>query len=136
MPYYPDLSAYTFVPPAGDPPAVNVGWLHKDQPFERGDVPYDFVNRLKRLALARHNQTRGFHVCEFCQGLRALLASGKEASDLRKQCAEDYRISSAEVRVQDRAGRWYAAPQMIAHYVEAHGYRPPQEFIDAVMRDD
>lgn len=30
-------------------------------------------------------------------------------------------------------GRAYAGPTMILHYVVAHGYQPPQEFIQAVM---
>jgi hypothetical protein len=28
----------------------------------------------------------------------------------------------------------YVAPKMILHYVEAHAYRPPQEFLDAVAQ--
>lgn len=27
----------------------------------------------------------------------------------------------------------YAAPSLILHYILAHGYKPPQEFIDAVI---
>ena len=33
-------------------------------------------------------------------------------------------------------GRVYAAPTLIWHYVTEHGYRPPDEFIDAVLADD
>jgi len=30
--------------------------------------------------------------------------------------------------------RWlYVAPEMIVHYVEAHGYLPPREFLDALV---
>ncbi len=28
----------------------------------------------------------------------------------------------------------YVAPELIVHYIEAHGYRPPDEFIQAVLR--
>ncbi|MCX7805518.1 MAG: hypothetical protein N3A38_10060 [Planctomycetota bacterium] len=38
-----------------------------------------------------------------------------------------------EIRVLGRDGKIYAAPTLIYHYVVAHKYRPPQEFIDAVM---
>ena len=31
-------------------------------------------------------------------------------------------------------GFLYAAPSMIAHYILAHQYAPPQEFRDAVLR--
>jgi hypothetical protein len=34
--------------------------------------------------------------------------------------------------VQGESAR-FAAPTMIIHYVEEHGYRPPGEFIDAVL---
>jgi hypothetical protein len=31
------------------------------------------------------------------------------------------------------AGLLYAAPAMVVHYIEAHGYQPPLAFIDAVI---
>jgi hypothetical protein len=40
---------------------------------------------------------------------------------------------SGEIRVPgDR--KVYAAPILIHHYVEAHGYKPPEEFIEAVIQ--
>jgi hypothetical protein len=42
------------------------------------------------------------------------------------------RGGSAEIRVVG-VGRVYAAPDLIGHYVEAHGYCPPEEFIAAVL---
>lgn len=30
----------------------------------------------------------------------------------------------------------YAAPSLIIHYILQHGYKPPQEFIDAVMESE
>ncbi|WP_457757930.1 DUF7919 family protein [Streptomyces rubiginosohelvolus] len=30
----------------------------------------------------------------------------------------------------------YAAPELVAHYVEAHGYLPPIEFMEAVLSSD
>jgi hypothetical protein len=33
-------------------------------------------------------------------------------------------------------GRVYAAPSLVHHYVIAHGYRPPDEFIAAVLAWD
>jgi hypothetical protein len=29
-------------------------------------------------------------------------------------------------------GIWYAAPTLLHHYVSAHEYRPPADFVDAV----
>lgn len=30
----------------------------------------------------------------------------------------------------------YAAPELIAHYVEAHDYQPPADFTEAVLSSD
>src|SRR5262249_8758090 len=54
--------------------------------------------------------TWGYHECEFCGKAR----------------------SSSEFEVPG-LGVVYCAPDMITHYVEEHEYRPPQEFIDAVL---
>jgi hypothetical protein len=59
------------------------------------------------------NQTRGIHCCPFCKG--EVLPTG-----------------SYEMRVAG-ACEVYAAPSLVHHYVVAHGYRPPDEFIAAVM---
>ncbi|WP_455682030.1 DUF7919 family protein [Streptomyces violaceus] len=41
-------------------------------------------------------------------------------------------------RHDDRAtsGVAYAAPELIAHYVEAHGYLPPADFVAAVLSSE
>ncbi len=46
---------------------------------------------------------------------------------------ESVRLGSAEIRVLGDGGI-YAAPDLLPHYIEAHGYQPPDEFVDAVMR--
>ena len=43
-------------------------------------------------------------------------------------------LGSAEIRVLGGGGKVYAAPNLIYHYVAKHKYRPPEEFIEAVMR--
>ncbi len=134
--HFVDLTPYTRGSRKGDPPALNVGWLDSAVPFDRGPVPPGFVERLKALVLKQHHsQTRGYHVCQFCPELNAAL-HGENGFDreLYQACHTDGRLSSAEIRVQGEDGRCYAAPRMIAHYVEAHSYRPPEDFIEAVMK--
>ncbi len=46
---------------------------------------------------------------------------------------ESVRLGSAEIRVLGDDGI-YAAPDLLPHYIEAHGYQPPDEFVDAVIR--
>jgi hypothetical protein len=79
-------------------------------------------------------QTRGIHVCEFCD-------FGAKPAPLDQAAVNAYfqrlkladAVSSAEIRVVGRDGRVYAAPMLVCHYVEVHGYRPPDEFVNAVM---
>ncbi len=42
-------------------------------------------------------------------------------------------LGSAEIRVFGSNGVTYAAPDMIYHYVAEHEYKPPDEFIEAVL---
>lgn len=42
------------------------------------------------------------------------------------------RLGQAEIRVAG-GDLIYAAPTLIYHYVEAHDYRPPVEFIERVL---
>jgi hypothetical protein len=43
-------------------------------------------------------------------------------------------LSSAAGNVSVPAGAvLFVAPEMVAHYVEKHGYLPPQEFVEAVL---
>jgi|SRR5580765_6924418 len=135
--HFVDLTPYTYSPEEGDPPALNIGWLDIAMPFERGPVPAGFAERLKTLVhQQRHSQMRGYQACQFCDDLEAAV-HGANVFDrkLYADCHADGRFSSAEIRVQGEDGQWYAAPRMIAHYVEVHGYRPPDEFVEAVMKD-
>jgi len=43
-------------------------------------------------------------------------------------------VGDAELRVVAEDGSWPVAPTLVLHYVTAHGYRAPPEFIDAVLR--
>jgi hypothetical protein len=104
-----------------------VGWLAEAHPFRKGGVSQEFVEALRKLAVhGRVNQMRGFHYCELCdqedvlvtdQGVKALLGS-------------------AEIWVPADGDTTYAAPDLVLHYVQAHGYEPPAEFVAAVLGVD
>lgn len=68
----------------------------------------------------------GFHKCEFCddQSFEGMKVSrhGRET-----------RLGSAEITVKGKGGRIYAAPNLIYHYVAAHDYDPPKEFVEALL---
>ncbi len=112
MAAFEDLSPYTYFPEAAD--TFNVGWLAPGHLFPTGDTTAEFRDKLRLLCDRRVQQTRGLHRCDFCKG-------------------GDRPASSSEMRVSGGGRRVYAAPTMVQHYVEVHGYRPPDEFIAAVL---
>ncbi len=119
MAYFPDLSPYGYAGPKDG--ALNVGWLSSEHPIFTGDVPEGFLDRLRDLCQNQKvNLCRGSHRCEFCPP---------------RPLHRDPNIDgNGEIRVT-RNGITYAAPVLIAHYVEAHRYLPPQDFILAVMEN-
>jgi hypothetical protein len=125
MTWHADLTPRTYggVAPPG-PPTLHVGWLSKAHPFPTGDAPAAFIERLD--VLAKHgiaNESRSFpFCCELCDQVGQTEAERTE------------RASYAEIRAVALDGTRLAAPMLIRHYVTAHRYRPPQVFIDAVLR--
>jgi hypothetical protein len=114
--YFPDLGTETQVD--GGEHVRAVGWLSSSQPFSQGDVPAGFVSRLRALCenwsagvgALWWPVAAGFHECEFCGDCRASGNVGVPMETLL-----------------------FVAPQMISHYVESHGYRPPDVFVHAVL---
>lgn len=99
---------------------LTVGWLTQKHPFAMGKVPGKF---LARLVLHSQPQLRVFAVptpqrCRLC-GELVMLSDGD-------------RLGSAELRIIGET-EIYAVPDLIYHYVTAHNYLPPDEFIDAVL---
>jgi hypothetical protein len=128
--YCEDLAPYTYLPetvPAGVTIRC-VGWLDAEHPFATGEAPGGFPERLGALC-AEHTaaRTRGFHWCELCP------ADEADYPVVEKADGQDLSLGSAEVRVVAASGDWLAAPDLVYHYVRAHRYLPPQEFIDAVL---
>ncbi|MFJ7492633.1 hypothetical protein ACIQZB_15515 [Streptomyces sp. NPDC097727] len=132
MTYYADLTPYTYDSDNWDPEAsgiwrgvevLNVGWLGRGKRYSQGSPPPSLVETLKRMTRThRAQQTRGFHFCPWC-------------ASRRSPGVPDGPRGSAEMRVMG-SGVAYAAPELIAHYVEAHDYLPPAEFIEAALSSD
>ena len=97
---------------------LNIGWLEAGKPYSTGAVPAGFVEKLKALQEVQWmNVCLGLHECDRCPEHEAPEGNG-------------------EVRIPGEPGIAYAAPFLVTHYVTAHGYRPPQVFIDAVLAVD
>ncbi|GAA3794998.1 hypothetical protein ACFS5L_30700 [Streptomyces phyllanthi] len=99
---------------------LNVGWLEAGRPYPVGPVPAGFVEKLKAVqAVQWMNVCLGTHECDLCP----VEETGRPEGN-------------GEVRVPGPPGIAYAAPFLITHYITAHGYRPPQVFVDAVLAVD
>jgi len=98
---------------------IYVGWLDDNHDYTKGSVPKGFLEKLKKQKIV--NNTKGSHRCPFC---------GKYSGNFGRDWS-----SSAEYKIKTTDGYFYS-PTMIYHYVRDHNYKPPEEFIDAVMNNN
>ncbi|MER7706097.1 hypothetical protein ABTX81_24785 [Kitasatospora sp. NPDC097605] len=143
MTFFPDLSPYSYLAEDGVAHAggsyyasfvpsrrrINVGWLSGRHGYTTGPVPDGFLVRLLDIRRWQNvNLTRGFHVCELCP-------PGKEKAGLLtvEHKGDVLHLGNGEIRVPGTSGEVFAAPTLIAHYVDGHDYLPPVSFIDAVL---
>lgn len=123
MPYFKDLTPYSFLTVADriSPALLNVGWLSRRHPFERGPVDKSVLETLLRLCQTRVQLTRGVHRCDMCEVFPNIMAVG----------GREIALGNGEIRLPGAGGIVYAAPTLICHYIGTHEYRPPQQFLDA-----
>ena len=114
MTYYEDCSKCTYFSVEGMDNLLAIGWLEKEYPYEKGEVPRDFYRKLKKL-FQRPWQPVAFcgpHFCSFCQFDQA---------------------GGTQNLFVPYDGNIYVAPSLIVHYIACHYYKPPDVFIEAVM---
>ncbi|MFJ6436880.1 hypothetical protein [Streptomyces sp. NPDC091416] len=126
MTYYRDLSKYTYSD--STIPDLNIGWLSRFRTFAEGDVDAEVMAILAFQARMPRNQMRGRHPCYFCSILQA-----KGAVIPVEIFGVGHRLGSAEIHAFSRSGDVFSAPDLIYHYIGSHGYRPPSEFMEALM---
>lgn len=127
MTHFPDLSTRT---PVVGKHGVSIGWLSSSHPFPTGAVGPEFTSALARLWEAPVALTRGFHLCELCPKNRE---DDPHRFDAGSAFWSSTEYGNGEILVRSEAGVVYVAPRLVLHYVTEHGYRPPQEFIDAAL---
>ncbi len=111
--WFADLSPCTYF--RVDVPLVAVGWLERGKPYTIGNVDraiHDALVEMRKHPLPRMT-FRGYHHCALCpyageaKGCVNLLLPGD--------------------------GVLYVCPELIVHYMNAHGYAPPEVFCRAVL---
>ena len=148
MAHFPDLSFYDYS--RGNPPQTkNVGWLRRGHAFETATPLQETLDRLWNFCKIAVAQTRGYHPCDLCappaipscvrDGVRLLLGSAEIRvfskdvfSPLRQRLRDERHDGLLILRKSSIRFGIYAAPNLIYHYVEAHHYKPPDEFLDAL----
>ncbi|MGA4506352.1 hypothetical protein ACQB6R_12460 [Propionibacteriaceae bacterium G1746] len=100
-------------------PVLAFGWLEPGRPYLVGQCPVVVVAALERLEPV--DRTRGFHACGFCEGAAAFAGAPHRTLDGR-----DLVLGSASLAVTVGGNRW-VAPNLVLHYITAHGYLPPDE---------
>jgi hypothetical protein len=123
--YYDDLTPYRYSStrlPEDGTVLLNFGWLDSEHDYPRGPAPKWLADCLLRFARGYPNATRGFHYCPFCQERSEVIMSID---------GEPVHLGSAEIRV--RGGETsFVAPNLVVHYVVAHGYQPPPPVVAAL----
>ena len=126
MTTYEDLTDYEYSASVG--PMQNVGWLGKGIEFRKGAMPKAARDHLVELvAESPQNVTRGLHDCELCD------VESPIAVDAPRSKRGVAFLGNAEVHVRLVDGRVLAAPTLIVHYIDAHDYLPPDEFVRALL---
>jgi hypothetical protein len=134
MTFYQDLTPYVYFK-RREPPdllSLNIGWLDVTQPYVQGDTSQVFRDRLFEFCLDKYvvHIARGFQECQFC-GLSS--EPWFEENEFKYgENAHWMSIGDGEIRVLGSSAI-YSAPALIYHYVVEHHYKPPQEFIEAVL---
>jgi len=134
MAYYEDMSPHEYS--TNEPNTYNIGWIEAKFGFPQGDVPEGFVEELQRLCRTKAEHFyKGSHTCDVCpESATKIPIPGRPLSYGWRTVPETQ--GNGEIRLYDAEGRILVAPVLIQHYVEVHGYKPPDNFIEAVMCGD
>jgi hypothetical protein len=134
MTYFPDLAPYAYA--RGIRGVVHVGWLDGTHPFPKGSVEGRLIEKMKLLAAKPVQLYRGLHLCELCvepPRLEKTMMPNRLVIDPNCSWAKWHRARSGNGEIRVLYGRaTFAAPVLIAHYIEEHGYLPPARFLKAI----
>ncbi len=126
MSYFKDLTSFTYCKEEDD--ALNIGFLSGSHKFVRGPIPREILHTLIELTKTLYIQHRGCYVCDICEPTTEVKSNSEYLS-----AWESTRHGSALFRVVSKSGQAYIAPTLIVHYITEHQYRPPDEYLEAVV---
>jgi hypothetical protein len=112
--WFEDLSPCTgFFPP--DAQVLAVGWLERGRPYASGEVDRRVYEALAEIRKDPWQPfvTCGFHECDLCR------FEGEARGKANLFIPAD--------------GVIYMCPELVVHYINGHGYAPPEPFRRAVL---
>lgn len=133
---YPDFSAYR-KPPRG-PEVIRMGWISKrfhERAMALTSELQLAMEKLRNLICLSFNRNRLVHSDFTTGGIRGpslrcpVCYTGTPVVDCQ---GSSVKINAFEIWIPS-ATCVYASPGLILHYVEDHGYIPPQEFLNAII---
>lgn len=127
MAYFQDMTVCTYFDRSGPQGwlcrLMAIGWLEKGHEFNKGLVDARVLEKLQSLRQAftgtfRTVIFRGLHTCNLCPAPEVGFGSLPG--------------SNINLFIPTR-GFVYVAPGRIDHFIEVHGYAPPDSFVEAVL---
>ncbi len=128
MTYYPDLGPCDYFATDWTFCLRAVGWLEPGHDYKRGTPSAAFVEKLTELLKSPWQPVwfPGIYCCGFCEPeIKATMPPEAVFNATPRGGNNLFVPESTSV---------YVAPDLVQHYIEAHGYCPPEEFRAAVMR--
>jgi hypothetical protein len=124
MTYFPDLAPCTYFG-LGPGRLIAIGWLDRNHRYEIGGVTSQWFRSLALLVADpwQPAASAGMHRCEFC-----VHTGGPLSIDFDGITVD---LGASNVFVPSTEGV-YVTPSLVLHYIDAHGYRPPDVFQRAV----
>jgi hypothetical protein len=101
-----------------------VGWI-EDQNFPTGHVLEECIDLLVDAHGGKilHDTTKGVHTCTLCNG----------STPTEKWKGKPIRLLGYGHYLVQKDNIVYMAPELLLHYILAHEYRLPDEFIQGVL---
>ncbi len=126
MSYYPDLSRFSYIEDRG-PHILNVGWLEADHDYPTGALPTHVIGALEQLLLHgwQPATAAGWHDCSLC-------GHGPSDPPIMRELDGKLRLLGVPNLFVPFDDGMFVAPGLVIHYIEAHQYRPPAEFVAAL----
>jgi hypothetical protein len=115
MTWYKDLENCDYFGTKAANSLLAVGWLERGHDFTSGNIDKEIYDRLCELFQDPFQPviSAGLHICDLCQfsekfgGVHNLFVPNGETI--------------------------FVCPELILHYIDAHWYKPPASFCEAVM---